>query len=273
MFDDRRRDDDDDEDRDLEFLNRADERLPAAHHDEAPASAGESGDFPDGDDTGDDDGPWRTAAPVTGVRRRGGRSGRGLLAVVVVALVAMLAFVFWPRGGFELPPPVGEQTSVVTTDSPGLAYDPSLTSDSGRPVSGDVDLAQEAPAVVPETPGGRAAPDAATNRAAAGDETTTQDQDAAAAAATPAGTATVPPGASGDWAIQLGAFGQPANAQELVTRLRSAGHRIETETVRTAGGASLTRVRVAWFRSEAEAAAWAAAHAADLGRDLKITSR
>ena len=58
-----------------------------------------------------------------------------------------------------------------------------------------------------------------------------------------------------------------------MTRLRSAGHRIETETVRTAGGASLTRVRVAWFRSEAEAAAWAAAHAADLGRDLKITSR
>ena len=139
MFDDRRRDNDDDEDRDLEFLNRADERLPAAHDDESPAPAGEPGDFPDGDDTGDDDGPWRTTAPVTGVRRRGGRSGRGLLAVVVVALVAMLAFVFWPRGGFELPPPVGEQTSVVTTDSPGQPYDPAQSYDPGRPVSGDVD--------------------------------------------------------------------------------------------------------------------------------------
>jgi cell division septation protein DedD len=262
MFDDRRRDDDD-EDRDLEFLNRTEERLSAALDDAARAPAGEPGDLPDDND----DGPWRAPAPVTGVRRRSGRSGRGLFAVVMVALVAMLAFVFWPRGRFELPPPVGEQTSVVTTDAPGLPYDPS------RPVSGDVDLAQEAPAVVPETPGGRAARDGAVNRVAAGDEPTAQDPAAAAAADSPTGAATVPPGASGDWAIQLGAFGQPANAQDLVTRLRSAGHRIETETVKTAGGASLTRVRVAWFRSEAEAAAWAAAHAADLGRDLKITSR
>ncbi|MBK7703832.1 MAG: SPOR domain-containing protein [bacterium] len=111
-------------------------------------------------------------------------------------------------------------------------------------------------------------PAAATAQRSAGD-----GEAAVETAPTPAGTAIVPPGASGAWAIQLGAFGQPANAEELVTRLRKAGHRIETETVRTAGGASLTRVRVAWFRSEAEAGAWAAAHAAALGRDLKITSR
>ncbi len=274
MFDDRRRDDDED-DGDLEFLNRAEDRDEDPRGAWAPAPDAPPGnapavDEPDGDDA------WRAPATVVGVRRRGGRSGRGILAAVGVALVAILVFIFWPRGGFELPPPVGEQTSVVTSDSPGLPYDPQ------RPVSGDVDLAQEAPEVVPESPGGRAA---AVRGAAAGadglaggdepgaDPSTTGAAAATGPAPTPAGTAIVPPGASGAWAIQLGAFGQPANAEELVTRLRKAGHRIETETVRTAGGASLTRVRVAWFRSEAEAGAWAAAHAAALGRDLKITSR
>ncbi len=263
MFDDRRRDDDDEDDGNLEFLNRAEDR---AADDETTAQLDGGGD---GDEDGDDGEPWRAPPPVIDVRKRGGRSGRGLVAAVAVALVAMLAFVFWPRGGFELPPPVGEQTSVVTTDSPGQAYFPH------QPVSGDVDLAQEAPEVVPETPGGRAA-----SRVPAGDLAVDEEAgpdpaaaSAAAAAAAPAGTAIVPPGASGTWAIQLGAFGQRANAEELVARLRKTGHRIETETVKTAGGASLTRVRVAWFRSETEAAAWAAAHAADLGRDLKITSR
>ncbi|MBA4377633.1 MAG: hypothetical protein C0395_03110 [Gemmatimonas sp.] len=262
MFDDRRRDDDED-DGDLEFLNRADERAEEAR-------AGHIADLP-GDDAADAGEDWRAPAPVTALRPRRARSGRGLVAAVAVALVAMLAFVFWPRGGFELPPPVGEQTSVVTTDSPGLPYDPQ------RPVSGDVDLAREAPAVVPESPGGRAAAaDAArtgTTAEAAGDEAVGVQTDGNAADAAAPGSAVVPPGASGTWAIQLGAFGQPANAEELATRLRRAGHRIETETVRTAGGASLTRVRVAWFRTETEASAWAAAHAAVLGRDLKLTSR
>jgi DedD protein len=265
MFDDRRRDDDED-DGDLEFLNRADDRAEAAR---AGRVADPSVIDPPDDDAADAGDDWRAPAPVTGVRRRGGRGGRGLLAAVAVALVAMLAFVFWPRGGFELPPPVGEQTSVVTTDSPGLPYDPQ------RPVSGDVDLAQEAPAVVPESPGARAAAggDAAVDVQARDVQTRDVQTDATAPATAAAGTAVVPPGAAGTWAIQLGAFGQPANAEELATRLRRAGHRIETETVKTAGGASLTRVRVAWFRTEAEATAWAAAHAAVLGRDLKITSR
>ncbi|MBK6899035.1 MAG: hypothetical protein IPH09_07110 [bacterium] len=122
MFDDRRRDDDED-DGDLEFLNRAEDRdddprgawAPAP---DAPPGNAPAGDEPDGDDA------WRAPATVVGVRRRGGRSGRGILAAVGVALVAILVFIFWPRGGFELPPPVGEQTSVVTPDSPGLPYDP-----------------------------------------------------------------------------------------------------------------------------------------------------
>jgi len=268
MFDDRRRDDDED-DGDLEFLNRA------ADHDEEPRGDGLPPHGATPPDASDDDVAWRSPTTVVGVRRRGGRGGRGLLAAVGIALVAILAFIFWPRGGFELPPPVGEQTSVVTPDSPGLPYDPQ------RPVSGDVDLAREAPDVVPESPGGRPAEARGADPGGAGDaagdpagERITGEASAAAEnPATPAGTAVVPPGASGAWAIQLGAFGQPANAEELVNRLRKAGHRIETETVRTAGGASLTRVRVAWFRSETEAAAWAAAHAAVLGRDLKITSR
>lgn len=263
MFDDRRRDDDED-DGDLEFLNRADDHAGEARAGHVADSSVADPPLDDAADAGED---WRAPAPVTGLRRRGGRSGRGLLAAVAVALVAMLAFVFWPRGGFELPPPVGEQTSVVTTDSPGLPYDPQ------RPVSGDVDLAREAPAVVPESPGARAAVGDDTPASTAGDEAGDVQADGTVAAAVAAGTAVVPPGASGTWAIQLGAFGQPANAEELVTRLRRAGHRIETETVKTAGGASLTRVRVAWFRTEAEASAWAAAHVADLGRDPKITSR
>jgi cell division septation protein DedD len=266
MFDDRRRGGDDDEDDgDLEFLNRAEDRAADDRSADDEAAAPPDGDG--GDDRGE---PRRAPPPVIDVRRRGGRGGRGIVAAVAVALVAMLAFVFWPRGGFELPPPVGEQTSVVTPDAPGQAYFPR------QPVSGDVDLAQEAPAVVPETPGGREAQRAAAQRDPAANEEAGLETSAAAGTgveAAPAGTAVVPPGASGTWAIQLGAFGQRANAEELVARLRKNGHRIETETVKTAGGASLTRVRVAWFHSEAEAAAWAAAHAADLGRDLKITSR
>ncbi|MBK9302449.1 MAG: hypothetical protein IPM94_00690 [bacterium] len=149
MFDDRRRDDDED-DGDLEFLNRAEDRDDDPRSAWAPAPDAPPGNAPAGDEPDGDD-AWRAPATVVGVRRRGGRSGRGILAAVGVALVAILVFIFWPRGGFELPPPVGEQTSVVTSDSPGLPYDPQ------RPVSGDVDLAQEAPEVVPESPGGRAA--------------------------------------------------------------------------------------------------------------------
>lgn len=190
-------------------------------------------------------------------RRRGlatsGGTNRVMIAAGVVVVAAAL-WVFWPRGGGggDLPAPVGEQMSVVEADSD--AVDVPM---QARPRSSDVNLAAEAPAVVPEQPA----------------------EGSGQPAAQPARTVPRPANSDGEpsnegvWAIQLGSFGTRANAQELAVKLRAKGFRVETPTLQSTTGGESTKVWIAYFRTHAEAKTWAAAHESGIGKSTYITHR
>lgn len=79
---------------------------------------------------------------------------------------------------------------------------------------------------------------------------------AAPAAPEPSGEATEPRMTAGDWAVQLGSFGERQNAERLARRVASFGADPEVTTTRAAGR-TMYRVRVGPHatRAQAEAAA------------------
>ncbi len=186
----------------------------------------------------------------------GGGTNRVMIATGVVVVAAAL-FIFWPRGGGELPDPVGDQFSVVAADSG--AYEPPQTA---RPRSSDVNLSLEAPAVVPEETGA--------DNIGSGDTTppptTSQTTESVA-------IANGDPSPDGKWAIQLESFGSRLNAQELANRLRTKGFRVETPTLQSTTGGSSTKVWIAYFETHAAAKTWAAAHEDEIGKSTYITHR
>jgi cell division protein FtsN len=78
----------------------------------------------------------------------------------------------------------------------------------------------------------------------------------APAAATPPKPA--PAAANGDWTVQLGSFGEEANARRAAQRAGTVGYKAETSSFRS-GGRTLYRVRVGPQRTRAEADATASA--------------
>src|SRR5690606_9965529 len=60
----------------------------------------------------------------------------------------------------------------------------------------------------------------------------------------------------GDWVVQLGSFGEEANARRLAQRVGTFGHKADVSTVKS-NGRTMYRVRVGAFdaRSKAEATA------------------
>jgi cell division protein FtsN len=78
----------------------------------------------------------------------------------------------------------------------------------------------------------------------------------APAAATPPKPA--PAAAGGDWTVQLGSFGEEANARRAAQRAGTVGYKAETSSFRS-GGRTLYRVRVGPQRTRAEADATASA--------------
>ncbi len=189
-------------------------------------------------------------------RRRGlvpaGGTNRVMIITGIVVVAAAL-FIFWPRGGEDLPEPVGEQFSVVAADSGAVEADR-----PERPRSSDVNLSLEAPDVVPEEAGGTV------------DESppeTSRPEPSRPAAGSGE------PGETGKWAIQLGSFGSRTNAQEMAGELRAEGFRVETPTMQSTTGGAQTKVWIAYFETHAAAKAWAAAHVDEIGRSTYITHR
>ncbi len=227
----------------LEFLNKEprdmDEQPPRDDYEETPVQ---------------EEIPYEEDPPPA--RRRGLASAGGTNRVMIIAGVVVVVaalWIFWPRGGGgDLPAPVGEQYSVVANDSADIDHP-----QPARPRSSDVNLATEAPEVVPETP----------------------DAGAEASAAEPARTEHRPPPSDGEpsdegkWAVQIGSFGSCQNALELAAELKAKGFRVETPTLQSTQGGSSTKVWIAYFRTHAEAKAWAAAHAGEVGKSTYITHR
>ena len=240
-----------DDDEPLEFLNKE----PADMSDDTPRDdQPQEETFEATYDNGFEENADESPPP----RRRGLAAAAGTNRVMIatgVVVVVAAALIFWPRGGSDLPAPVGEQFSVVAADSG--AHDADRPE---RPRSSDVNLSLEAPSVVPETPegSGGAAADSAP---------------ASSSSRTRAATGSGEPGPDGKWAIQLGSFGSRANARSMAAELSAKGFRVETPTLQTTTGGSQTKVWIAYFETHAAAKAWAAAHVDEIGGSTYITHR
>jgi DedD protein len=98
----------------------------------------------------------------------------------------------------------------------------------------------------------------------------------AAAAPRPA-TAAPPPkpapavAARGDWAVQLGSFGEEARARSVVQRAGTFGYKAAVTTVRS-NGRTLYRVRVGPYAARAEATAAASALVAHGIQDARVVA-
>jgi len=232
--------------------------------------------------------PPRTARPRG---NGGGRKGPPLAMLAALALIVVVAlFMFWPRGGGVTE--VGEgQSSVLTLPDTTAAEHAAAPA----PRSGDVDLDQELSPVVPEESDGAAAAAArvdlrreAESRSAGGGELAepeaavasgsapVRERPAETTAESPtratAASSTGEPSHDGAWAIQVGSFGDLSNAERLAGRLRDKGHRVVIQDL-SSGGGTVHKVWVGYFATRAEAQAYAAAHAADLGAKPYITHR
>ncbi len=91
----------------------------------------------------------------------------------------------------------------------------------------------------------------------------TEDRGTTAASTEDRGRTAAPTGAAaeGDWTVQLGSFGEEANARRLVERVATYGYKAEISSVRS-GGRTLYRVRVGPHATRAQAQAAASALAA-----------
>ncbi len=277
--------DDDEDQAELEFVNREPEpeidepeaydepaaapEPPAPEPIVAAAAGAAAGSVGSGGASADGDGGPK--------RKRGGTRGRDqgpnrLMLGVLVVVVAAAVFIFWPRGGGELPEGLGEQYSVVTRDS-ATAY--------VQPRSGEVDLDAEAPAVVPEEVGAvpAAADDNASEEAPAAQAPAVQAPAASVTRTeTPAPAATAPaapaPGESGDWAVQLSAFAAGSGAEQEAARWRARGvDGVRVHSSTRPGDPAPHKVWVAFFGSRNDAVAWQKDHAALIGSGPFVVKR
>ncbi len=219
------------------------------------------------------------AAPKVTARHRGGTRSKDsgpsrLILIVVLVVIAAAAFIFWPRGGGDIPEGIGDNYSVVTADT--------SAADAATPAprSGDVDLGEEVAPVVPEKTGAaektaeaaEAIPDIeqlrkAADEAEAGATAAVQktvaaaEKTVAAAEKTVAGAAAVAPGPEGDWAIQLSAFANPASADAEAQRWRAKGLAgVVVHRGAKSDDKAPHKVQVACFPTREAAEAWLATH-------------
>jgi DedD protein len=81
------------------------------------------------------------------------------------------------------------------------------------------------------------------------------------AVAAPAPRAAAPVSATGDWVVQLGSFGDEANARRLADRSTTVGYKATLSSYKS-GGKTMYRVRVGPYQSRGQADATASALAA-----------
>lgn len=259
----------------LEFVNREEDQAPPAAEPEDDFRPTEPEPEPE---------PASGAAAATAKRRNGGRGrkqGVSRTMLLVVALIICAAvFIFWPRGGGDMPEGLGDQISVVTRDSVGTTAPP--------PRSSDVDLDAEVEQVVPESAGAEVETEAAGTEADMPDaEALRKAADAAEAEAEAAKAAeslakSVPvkydetpiPGPEGMWAVQLSAFANAAAADAEAERCKARGLAgVSVHHNDQAGDRAPHKVQVAFFASREAAKAWLDAHKPLIGEGPYVVER
>jgi DedD protein len=98
-----------------------------------------------------------------------------------------------------------------------------------------------------------------------------EQRPAPTASAAPPKAAAAPAAPSGDWTVQLGSFGEEANARRLAQRAGTFGYEADV-TSYSSGGRTLYRVRVGPQRTRAEADAAASALRAHGIKDARVVS-
>ncbi|MFH1841964.1 MAG: SPOR domain-containing protein [bacterium] len=227
-------------------------------------------------------------------RRRSGRSKPTRISrtfIIAGAVILFLAiFLFWDRTG-NRSGGIGENYSVVTASNGQQSN--SLMPGGGAT---EVDIENQVETLVPEQQRGER-PTAVTTKSGSESrsdspaETTTPDSDPPAAtgpatetgdtttparqpetpaaseqttdttpppATTPAAAASSPaPAAAGPWIVQVGAFGNVQNAENLQTRLETAGFPTFIRTTSRTDGQLLYRVCIGYFPSRDDAESFA----------------
>lgn len=206
---------------------------------------------------------------------RGGRGGAASpimwLAVVVCLIGAVI--LFRSDGGYG-PTGLGDQTSVVTAPDIDSTLS-GLNIELELPRSGDVDITDQTRDLTPETPVGQSSA-----AGTAGATTPAPPQDPVGGQTTSASTATPPPGDdptaaptrtpradrpapppivphdSGPYVVQVGSFGEAENANKEAARLRKLGFAPLIKVGNLSDGALIYRVRIAYFKTRAEAEAF-----------------
>jgi len=193
----------------------------------------------------------------------GDRFSRPVLAAMIVILAGG-AYLFWPRGG-GAPTGIGEQLTVVTADS----------AQGEAPRSGSVEIEDQVQPIVPEKPAGAAVAEQTRTPEPAAPERQPEPEPESAPepARTPprqsagadrpkpttpprtveAAKPRIVPRPSGAWAVQLGAFQDEANAQQLVTELSAKGVIAHVRAAGTSSGDIVFRVWVGWFTNRQDA--------------------
>jgi DedD protein len=157
--------------------------------------------------------------------------------------------------------PAAEEPMPMRTQTLRLGDTAAETADESVPPAAAPEVAQplpsatasESPAASSETAADRAA---GTHAATAAEPPAAEAPAPRVAAAPPPPRESAPAAANGDWIVQLGSFGEEANARRLAERSRTVGYAAEVASYRS-NGRTLYRVRVgpATTRGQADAKA------------------
>ncbi len=154
------------------------------------------------------------------------RARRRLVGAIALVLVVV---VFLPMFLDNEPKPLSRDIAITIPPIPPVDQSPTLA--PAQPQTGP-DVRKPASGELP-TAGLPGQPIAAPRPAAE-----------PARPATPAKPAATEQTSEDGYVVQLGAFSDPSKARELVAKLKERRFRAYTQTVKTAGGGELTRVRV-----------------------------
>lgn len=205
-------------------------------------------------------------------RRRGMPRIMWLAIVVAVGGAVML---FRNQGG-DVPTGIGERHSVVTVGGDSAAAAAAV------PRSGDVDIARETRELTPEKPADGAVQGAMQSPSKPADATTEPAPKPAASTPPPAAakpqpaapTATaaprIVPAAEGPWLVQVGSFGEAANADAAAAKLRAKGWDARVKVGNTSDGTMIHRVQIGYFASRQDAETFVAQNKSDLGGAIAV---